>query len=106
MDFLTRPRHSVPFWPPFLPEASSHLPDWQPSALTVVPAASDTDAHAGYHAVAPYLPGYFPSSLANDDDYSLVPQTSSSHLVQLRLTRDCTGCNFSIRRELNCSPWP
>jgi pimeloyl-ACP methyl ester carboxylesterase len=35
-------------------------------------------ASAGYHAVAPYLPGYFPSSLASDDNYSLVRMQLSS----------------------------
>lgn len=36
------------------------------------PSVSDTFTIPGYHAVACYLPGYFPTSLSSDDDYSLV----------------------------------
>ena len=59
---------------------------------------------AGYHAVAPYLPGYFPSSLASDDNYSLVPKPSPFCAPSMRLTFDYAGCSISLHRAVNCSP--
>lgn len=55
------------------------FPDTAASMCTILSSL----AAQGHHAVAPYLPGYFPSSLAADDDYSLVAVSRSvMHLIE------------------------
>jgi hypothetical protein len=94
--------------------AQGELPSPIPAAVTMLHRPSRLFAagpdswfvSAGYRAVAPYLPGYFPSSLAADDNYSLVPERSPFFAPGMHLTFDYPGCSISLYRAFNCSPRP
>ncbi len=111
--FLTLQHHFVICCRPSRLKVSFPLQSRLPSPCCIVQAgflqAAGPDTwfvSAGYHAVAPYLPGYFPSSPASDDNYSLVPERSPFFAPGMYLTFDYPGCSISLHRAVSCSPRP